>query len=53
MQTLVLGLLGIPLSRTRPRQGRYSRFGRAALIADPHGALFGIAKMAEEPSATA
>lgn len=32
LSTLLLGLLGIPLSRTRPRQGRYSRFGRAALI---------------------
>ena len=32
VSTLLLGLLGIPLSRTRPRQSRYSRLGRAMLI---------------------
>ena len=32
LSTLLLGLLGIPLSRTKPRQGRYSRFGTAILI---------------------
>ncbi len=32
LSTLLLGLLGIPLSRTKPRQNKYSKFGRALLI---------------------
>ncbi len=32
VSTLLLGLLAIPLSRVRPRQGRTSRLGRAALV---------------------
>src|SRR5262249_12310399 len=32
LSTLLLGLLGIPLSRTRPRQSKYENFGTAILI---------------------
>ena len=32
VSTLLLGLLGIPLSRTRPRQNRNSRFGVGMLV---------------------
>ena len=32
LSTLLLGLLGIPLSRAKPRQGRYDKFGTAILI---------------------
>ncbi len=32
LSTLLLGMLGIPLSRTRPRQGRYARFGTALVV---------------------
>ncbi len=32
LSTLLLGMLGIPLSRTRPRQGRYARFGTALML---------------------
>ena len=32
LSTLLLGMLGIPLSRTRPRQGRYSRFITALVV---------------------
>ena len=32
LSTLLLGMLGIPLSRTRPRQGKYSRFGTALVV---------------------
>ena len=32
ISTLLLGLLGIPLSRTKPRQNRYSKFGTAIVI---------------------
>lgn len=32
VSTLLLGLLGIPLSRTKPRQNKYSRFGNALLV---------------------
>jgi len=32
VSTLLLGLLGIPLSRTRPRQSKHSRFATAILI---------------------
>ncbi len=32
LSTLLLGLLGIPLSRSKPRQGKYQRFGTAILI---------------------
>jgi lipopolysaccharide export system permease protein len=32
ISTLLLGLLGIPLSRSRPRQNKYAKFGPAILI---------------------
>ena len=32
ISTLLLGLLGIPLSRSKPRQGRFQRFGTAILV---------------------
>ncbi len=32
LSTLLLGMLGIPLGRARPRQGKYSKFGVAILI---------------------
>ena len=32
LSTLLLGLLGIPLSRGRPRQNKYEKFGTAILI---------------------
>jgi Predicted permeases len=32
LSTLLLGLLGVPLSRSQPRQGRYAKMGVAILI---------------------
>jgi lipopolysaccharide export system permease protein len=32
ISTLLLGLLGVPLSRSRPRQSRYARIGAAILL---------------------
>ena len=32
LSTLLLGMLGVPLSRVRPRQGKYSKFGMGVLI---------------------
>jgi lipopolysaccharide export system permease protein len=32
VSTLLLGLLGIPMSRAKPRQGKYTKFGAAILI---------------------
>lgn len=32
LSTIMLGMLGIPMSRSRPRQGRYARFGVAIVI---------------------
>ncbi len=32
VSTLLLGLFGLPLSRVRPRQSRYARFGTALLV---------------------
>ena len=32
LSTLLLGLLGIPMSRAKPRQGKYARLGTAILI---------------------
>ncbi|HEV2678441.1 MAG TPA: LPS export ABC transporter permease LptF [Aliidongia sp.] len=32
LSTLLLGMLGIPLSRARPRQGKYEKFGTAILV---------------------
>lgn len=32
LSTLLLGMLGVPLSRSGPRQSRYARFGTAILI---------------------
>lgn len=32
LSTLMLGMMGIPLSRTKPRQSRYSKFGVIVLV---------------------
>ncbi len=32
VSTLLLALLAVPLSRTRPRQGKYAKFGQAILV---------------------
>jgi lipopolysaccharide export system permease protein len=32
LSTLLLGMLGVPLSRVKPRQGKYAKFGAAILI---------------------
>jgi len=32
LSTLLLGMLGVPLSRARPRQGRYAKMGTAILV---------------------
>jgi lipopolysaccharide export system permease protein len=32
LSTLLLGLLAIPLSRSKPRQGKYAKFGTAILV---------------------
>ncbi|MDN5873790.1 MAG: LPS export ABC transporter permease LptF [Sinobacteraceae bacterium] len=32
LSTLLLGMLGVPLSRARPRQGKYAKMGTAILI---------------------
>lgn len=32
LSTLLLGMLGVPLSRARPRQSKYTKFGTAILI---------------------
>ncbi len=32
LSTLLLGLMGVPLSRSKPRQGKYAKFGTAILI---------------------
>ncbi|HTR16548.1 MAG TPA: LPS export ABC transporter permease LptF [Acetobacteraceae bacterium] len=32
ISTLLLGMMGVPLSRTKPRQSKYARFGTAILI---------------------
>ena len=44
VSTLLLGLLGIPMSRVRPRQARVTRFGTAILIYVAYYMLFTSAR---------
>ena len=44
VSTLLLGLLGIPLSRTRPRQSRYAKFGAVILIYSAYYMLSSLAR---------
>ncbi|MDE2581277.1 MAG: LPS export ABC transporter permease LptF [Rhodospirillales bacterium] len=44
LSTLLLGLLGIPLSRVKPRQGKYEKFGAAILIYSAYYLVFTSAR---------
>ncbi len=44
LSTLLLALLGIPLSRTNPRRGKYAKLGTALIIFAVYYQLFTIAK---------
>ena len=44
LSTLLLALLGIPLSRTNPRRGKYAKLGTALVIFAVYYQLFTIAK---------
>ncbi len=44
LSTLLLALLGIPLSRTNPRKGKYARMGTALIIFAVYYQLFAVAK---------
>ena len=44
MSTILLALLGIPLSRTNPRRGKYAKLGTALVIFAVYYQLFVIAK---------
>ena len=44
LSTILLALLGIPLSRTNPRKGKYAKLGLAMIIFTVYYQLFVIAK---------
>jgi lipopolysaccharide export system permease protein len=44
LSTVLLALLGVPLSRSVPRQGRYARFGTAVLV---YAAYYNVKAMAK------
>ncbi len=44
LSTLLLALLGIPLSRTNPRRGKYAKLGTALIIFAVYYQMFTIAK---------
>lgn len=44
LTTVLLGMLGVPLSRSRPRQGRYAKMGTAILIYAGYYLLFNSAR---------
>ena len=44
LSTLLLGMLGVPLARTKPRENRYSRFGLAILTYFGYYLLFTSAR---------
>ncbi len=44
LSTLLLGMLGIPMSRARPRQGRYTKLGTAILVYFVYYLLFTSAR---------
>ncbi|MDJ0720764.1 MAG: LPS export ABC transporter permease LptF [Desulfobacterales bacterium] len=44
LSTLLLALLGVPLSRTNPRRGKYAKLGTALIIFAVYYQLFTIAK---------
>ncbi len=44
LSTILLGLLGVPLSRSNPRQGKYAKMGAAIVVFALYYQLFVIAK---------
>ncbi len=44
LSTILLGLLGVPLSRSNPRQGKYAKMGAAIVVFAIYYQLFVIAK---------
>ena len=44
LSTILLGMLAVPLSRTRPRQSRYAKMGAAALVYSGYYLLFTSAR---------
>jgi lipopolysaccharide export system permease protein len=44
LTTLLLGMLGVPLSRAMPRQGKYAKFGTAILVYSGYYLLFTSAR---------
>ena len=51
MSTILLALLGVPLSRTAPRHGKYAKLVTAVLVYAIYYNLSGIAKMWVEQGA--
>jgi lipopolysaccharide export system permease protein len=45
LSTLLLGLLGVPLSRARPRQGKYTKFGAVILVYSAYYLLCSAARI--------